>query len=196
MLSIPEELFLRCKNREEAAWSDLLSLTGDYLMRIAVANLQDFGLAEDAVQEAYLHAFAKITQVQDQKSFGAWLTKILINECRMLERATRARRKREVPDLDLTLLTSGADSASELELRSAVMELLKQIPPIFREPLILRDLENLEYAEISRIVGVPVGTVRSRIARARTLWHSLIKADLANPTSLISELIGGQHALS
>ncbi len=195
MLFIPVELFRRCRNCEESAWAELLSLTGDYLMRIAIANLQDHRHAEDVVQETYLIAFRKISNVRNEGTFGAWLTRVLINECRALQRARKSLKKLDALDVDLSLLASRAGADSGFAFEETVMELLRRIPPIFREPLILREMEDLDYAEISKVLGVPIGTVRSRIARGRKLWQELLKANYGGAENNVSPILGGRSAV-
>ncbi len=127
--------------------------------------------AEDLVQEAYLRAL---------KSFGrfhggdgrAWLLMIVRNTCYSWLQRNRSSESVAVFDEDVHSGQSDGSSPEALLLQSLDSQLLKQaleeLPLEFREVLIMRELEELSYKEISAIAGIPIGTVMSRLARART----------------------------
>lgn len=131
--------------------------------------------AEDVVQEAYLKAFAAFDGYAGGSARG-WILTIVRNAAfRALE---QARRLAPVPCEDgLAALDSACDpspfSAPDAALaardaRAEVEEALAALPVIYREVLVLRELQELSYAEIAAVTGTPVGTVMSRLARARS----------------------------
>jgi RNA polymerase sigma-70 factor, ECF subfamily len=129
--------------------------------------------AEDAVQEAYLRAFRAFDQLAGDDP-RAWLLTIVRNSCYS---ALRHERNHDVIPFDEML--HGQDSARGLwaaepeRIASARSEgdllhaALQELPRAFREVIVLRELEGLSYREIARVTGVPIGTVMSRLARAR-----------------------------
>ena len=131
--------------------------------------------AEDVVQEAYLRAF---------KFFGgfhgdngrAWLLKIIRNTCYTWLQHNRAHEL--AIEFDEQLHSGESDNPESIVLENINTQLLKhaleELPPEFREAVILRELEGLSYKEIAAIADVPVGTVMSRLGRARKrLQHCL-----------------------
>ncbi len=131
--------------------------------------------AEDVVQEACLRAFRFFDSFRGGDS-RAWLLTIVRHTCYTWLRKNRAR---EVVPLDEELDRVETDlNPEELVLQSIDQQLLRraveELPIEFREVIILRELEGLSYKEIASITGVPLGTVMSRLARARKrLQHGL-----------------------
>src|SRR5262249_52882579 len=133
--------------------------------------------AEDAVQEAYLRAFRFFGGFRGGNS-RAWLLTIVRNTCYTLQRQTSAHRQTRSFDEEMhgggmndadpeTILLKNLDSAM---LKNA----LERLPTEFREALVLRELEGFTYKEISDATDVPLGTVMSRLARARTQLRLLL----------------------
>ena len=137
------------------------------LARWLMRNEQD---AEDMVQEACLRAFTFFHSLQGEDG-RAWLLAIVRNTCYTWLRKNRA------PELDTVfeeqIHSVEADAANPEVLllqkadRELLQQLLQQLPTEFREVLILRELEGMSYKQISAIADLPIGTVMSRLARAR-----------------------------
>jgi len=169
-----------------------------YLMR----NAAD---AEDAVQECYLRALRHFDSYRGP-AMKPWLLTILRNVCN----AEFARRgKQEIPARipaddnaandsaaeDLPLWQEHAASAETALLRQedgiAIRRLVADLPQQFREAIVLREVNELSYDEIAKLAGVPVGTVMSRLARARAMlraaWHGAAGATPATPPKTTPE---------
>ena len=145
------------------------------LARYLLRNPDD---AEDAAQECYLRAFRHFETFRGGP-IKPWLLAILRNVCR----AEYARRGAlasvqaegvEEADLASESLWGATDESPEAEtLRrldgANVQRLIAQLPDAFREALVLREINDLSYRDIGEVLGVPVGTVMSRLARARAL---------------------------
>ena len=140
--------------------------------------LRDTSDAEDAVQECYLRALRHFDTFRGD-AIKPWLLAILRNVCR----AEHARRKGPVVAADIDSETDAqplwcdsspspeADMLQRLE-GQAVQVLIEGLPEPFRETLVLREINDLDYREIAAVTGVPVGTVMSRLARARALLRA------------------------
>ena len=103
----------------------------------------------------------------DQRAaFGTWAYRVATNAC-LDELRRRGRRPRPDPDAFLTTPASGSDTADVVSARIDVDAALATLPVEFRAAVVLRDLCALDYAEIAEVLGIPAGTVRSRIARGR-----------------------------
>jgi RNA polymerase sigma-70 factor (ECF subfamily) len=149
-----------------------------YLMR----NTQD---AEDAVQECYLRALRHFDSYRGP-AMKPWLLAILRNVCN----AEFARRSKEEVPIDYSQDESLAEempmwqepqaSPEKMIVRqqdtATIRRLVAELPEPFREAIVLREMNNLSYQEIAQVAGVPVGTVMSRLARARamlrTAWNA------------------------
>jgi RNA polymerase sigma-70 factor, ECF subfamily len=145
-----------------------------YLMR----NTQD---AEDAVQECYLRALRHFDSYRGP-AMKPWLLAILRNVCN----AEFARRGREEVPTDYTSDESLAEempmwqepqaSPEKMMVRrqdtATIRRLVAELPEPFREAIVLREMNNLSYQEIAHVAGVPVGTVMSRLARARAMLRA------------------------
>jgi RNA polymerase sigma-70 factor (ECF subfamily) len=132
--------------------------------------------ADDAVEECYLRAFRDYDAIRAE-DIKPWLMRILRSVCHT-EFAQRSRPAASYDDTDLnedTLpLWQGAQMSPEKEtLRQrdpeSIRGLLEALPEALREAIVLRDVNDLSYREIARVIGVPVGTVMARIARARSV---------------------------
>lgn len=136
---------------------------------------RDWEHADDLVQESLIRALAALPQLDPEGNLRAWLFTILQN----VLRAEWRRRRRSPIRVDLApehapepVQKSGQfESALLLEIGAAI----RRLPPRFREVLMLCGVEGFDYEEAARILGVPVGTVRSRLSRARSMlkeWSS------------------------
>jgi RNA polymerase sigma-70 factor (ECF subfamily) len=121
--------------------------------------------ALDATQEALIAVARGLHRFDQRSSFTTWSYRVATNAC--LDEL-RKRRRRPVPVDELTALAAGPDDlAGRVADRLTIDEALAQLPPEFRAAVVLRDVCALDYAEIAEVLGVPPGTVRSRIARGR-----------------------------
>jgi RNA polymerase sigma-70 factor (ECF subfamily) len=136
----------------------------------------DAATAEDAIQEASLRAFRFFDQMEGPRP-KAWFMAIVRNACLDALRERRLRSNEEAYDEDVHSTLDAARNAYEspesaLERQDDAREVharLAALPVEYREVVVLRELEGLSYKEIALVVGVPIGTVMSRLARGRDL---------------------------
>jgi len=131
--------------------------------------------ADDIVQDAMLRAFRGFDGFQGGDA-KAWLLTIVRNCWRSAGSATR--RRGHTPIEDENLAAEGAspeEAAIEASARRRLDAMIAQLPEEFREVLILREMEDMSYREIAEITGTPIGTVMSRLARARALFRQTAK---------------------
>ena len=168
--------------------SDALSHI-DALYRTAVRLTRNPADAEDLVQETYLRAFRALDRFQPGTNLRAWLFKILtnafINEYRRRSRQPRSTSLDDTEEYYVYthLIDSGIQPnavSPEDEVLSgiadgAVVRALEELPPDFRQVVLLADVEGFAYREIAEILDIPIGTVMSRLHRARRrLQRSLV----------------------
>jgi RNA polymerase sigma-70 factor (ECF subfamily) len=147
------------------AFSSLVDLHYDRCARIAVRILGNREDAEEAIQDAFFRAYRALNTYEDRERFSAWLTRILVNQCRtMLAKANR--RAAVFPDVDLQddLTPSGAEGPSDAW--PEMEELLQKLPVEQREAIVLRYADDLTYDEMSKITGAGESALKMRVQRA------------------------------
>jgi RNA polymerase sigma-70 factor (ECF subfamily) len=135
--------------------------------------------AEDVAQEAFLRAFRSIGSFRGQSSFRTWLFQIAINAARTYRR-TREGRPEDTRGGAMEFdATPGAGSLERAVIaRDRVRRALATLPPDLREAVVLRDVNGLDYREIAAALGVPMGTVESRIFRGRARLKHALEANI------------------
>ena len=141
-------------------------------MRIAYGILHNRADAEDAVQEAFIRIYRSLGRFRGTGRFSTWLYRIVVNESLRVQ-SNRGSTEEVEPKHEAA--RSGVPNVQALIVRQC----LASLPEKLRIVLALRGLEDLDYAEIGSILGIPVGTVRSRLHEARRLfaerWKELMK---------------------
>ena len=146
------------------------------LARWLMRNQED---AEDMVQESYLRAFRFFASFHEESNCRALLLRIVRNTCYTALGARNMKQKQapldseadEVEDTSLPPVSLSKKATVE-----SVREAIATLPVDFREVVVLRDLQGLSYKEISHVSGIPLGTVISRLARARRQLYLMLKA--------------------
>jgi RNA polymerase sigma-70 factor, ECF subfamily len=132
------------------------------------AALGDPGSADDLTQETYLRAFGSLHRFEHRSSLRTWLLSIARRVCADAVRSRRRRRLTLVRDTaELESLSAASDRPDDVGEGAAVADLLARLDPDRREAFVLTQLIGLSYAEAAEVAGCPVGTIRSRVARAR-----------------------------
>ena len=164
----------------EEAYDLLIAQYQQPVYNLVYRLMEDPSDASDVVQEVFLKIFRHIGSFRGQSSLKTWTYRIAVNEAHNYRRWFGRHRKREVGlehedgaggrNLRDTLPDPGR-SPFEITLRSETLDLIQEalarLKPIFREAVILRDLEDSSYEEIGEILHVSLGTVKSRILRGR-----------------------------
>lgn len=160
------------------AFNQVVLAHQDRLFNIAACMLKSDDCAADAVQNAFILAFRKLGSFRGG-SFDFWLLRILKNVCYdelrrqkrqatcALEPATDDEDEFDTPRWLADPAQNPAGDAEAAELTRALQAGLQSLPPEFRMVITLADVEGLDYSEVARVAGIPVGTVKSRLARAR-----------------------------
>jgi RNA polymerase sigma-70 factor (ECF subfamily) len=151
---------------------------GVYMMALAV--LQNEADAEDAAQETFLKAFRKLATFRGEAKFGTWLISITLNEARS---RLRSRKNIKIESLDETperqerispaLLRDWREIPSEAlerkEIRQLLLQAINDLPLIYREVFLLRDVEELSVAESAETLDISIASVKVRLHRARIM---------------------------
>lgn len=166
----------RAREGDHDAFATVVSLYDRRLRGIAFRVLGDRERMDDALQEAYLRAFRALPRFRGDARVGTWLFRITYNAC--LDELARARKTTHAP---LDELVEQASDPLELEdslaARSEVASALAKLSPDERAVVFLVDVEGFDYTAASRVLGVPVGTVASRLNRAREALRAALQPE-------------------
>jgi RNA polymerase sigma-70 factor, ECF subfamily len=180
-----EELVAAGQKGEAAAIDELLRRHYDRIYAVCRRIVGNEADALDATQEALMAIVRGLGRFAGRAKFSTWSYRVASNAC-LDELRRRARRPDPTDDdvLDRTLANAEAQAAGNVTAADQVGDrldmnaALQQLPEKFRAPVVLRDMADLDYAEIAEVLDLPPGTVRSRIARGRAaLAKILTEAD-------------------
>jgi RNA polymerase sigma-70 factor (ECF subfamily) len=177
------ELVTRAKGGDSLAFDRLVELHAPAVYNLAFRVTRSREEAEDCVQEAFVRAYAGLRTFRGEAAFSTWLYRVALNVAR---EAAKKRARRPLPATDLMGVDSddppeltrlgrsaGAEETTPEEAviadqkRAVILRAVAALPEHHREAIILYDLQGLSYEEIARVLGVRVGTVKSRLSRAR-----------------------------
>lgn len=173
---IPERIPVECYDRHVQELRDLIASNSHRFRRIALAHLGNLDDAEDALQDALLSALTHVNQFRGQAKMSTWLTSIVINSARM---KLRQRSRGYVPldestgqDFTLAEMLSDTRPSPEeayrhREISETLADAISRLSPTLLRTFQLRDVHGLSIRETSNLLGVPLGTVKARLARAR-----------------------------
>ena len=135
--------------------------------------------AQDCAQEAMLRAYRSFSSFRQDASFSTWITRIAMNVCvdalRKRKDAVSLEALREDRGFDPPDPSPGAYARLEKKERMRLLrQAMDQLPPDLKAPLVLRDLRGMSYEEVAQTLSLPLGTVKSRISRAREKLSSLL----------------------
>jgi RNA polymerase sigma-70 factor, ECF subfamily len=180
-----KQLISRCKKGDLSAFDQLMQTYEKKVYALCFRMAGNPHDAADLAQEAFLKAFRALPSFKGESRFSTWLYRIVTNTC--LDERRRLARRPSLVSLDKPLETDEGTLAVALpdtspdplhaalsgELQQEIQQLLSQLPAEQRLILVLRDLEGYSYEEIGRITGVEMGTVKSRLNRARARLRDL-----------------------
>jgi RNA polymerase sigma-70 factor (ECF subfamily) len=181
-----DELVIRAQESDQAAFGELMRRTSSASFKLAVSILRDRQEAEDEVQNSYLSAWRHIPQFQREAKFSTWMSRIVVNQCLMRLRKLRAAnflylddevctedggRQRELTDIRAT----PERSLGNKELSDVLQREIRRLPPLLRDVLVLRDVEELSSEEVAGRLNISTSAVKSRLLRARRLLRDCLE---------------------
>jgi RNA polymerase sigma-70 factor, ECF subfamily len=179
-------LIQRCAARDEDACAELVSEHQRMVYQLSLNLLGDHNEALDLSQEVFLRVFRTIHAFRGQSALRTWIYRIVVNQARNRQRWWRRRHKSQQVSLDEHLRDHGdfperndSDSPDRLlgnkELADRIRRALDVLPFDQKTALVLREIDGLSYDEIGFSLGVAVGTVKSRLARAREALRAQLR---------------------
>jgi len=152
-----------CRRDDAGAQRELVSRTQDRLYR-ALVHLVGVRDAEDVAQQVYFQVFRRLDRFSGHSSFATWLYRVTVNVAMQHLRRNRGRRSSM---LNWEPEEKRPDCCRQYEMRELLDQALSQVEPELRAIFVLREVEGLSYEAIGAAVGIPMGTVASRLSRAR-----------------------------
>lgn len=176
------------KKGDLAAFNRLVLMYQEQVYNVAYRILGDPDEAADATQETFLKAYQRLHQHR-RGAFRAWLLRIATNTCYDLLRKRQRQGTYPLSDMlaspdeaqaeHVRFLQSREDSPEEVALRheihQAIQQGLQRLPPEYRIVVVLSDIEGLSYEEIAQVLEVPLGTVKSRLSRGRSMLRDYLR---------------------
>lgn len=184
-----KELIEKAQAGDQQAYHSLFTIYRPRVFRVVNYILRDDADTEDVVQEIFLKLYNALGTFRHESSFFTWIYKIAVNAARA-SLASKAREAIIVADSGSDTLeqsySSEADQPEVAHLRAELASMLDMaitsLPSNLREAFLLREIDGLSYAEIAELMNCPVGTVRSRISRAKSYLALRISAPEAPDT--------------
>ena len=166
------ELLQRCQRGDELAWEVLVRQHQGRICSIAFGYVGEHDEAMDLAQEIFVRVYNNLDTCSEPEKFQAWLTRIARNAGIDHLRRRKARPPRQdIPAEDMVALASGGPTPEEEMIRTSRQTLvhtaLQKLSEINREIIVLKDIQGLPLEEISGLLDLPLGTVKSRSSRAR-----------------------------
>ena len=182
-------LIERCQAGDSVAFDELVRRYQRYVFNLVYQNLGVTDDLEDIAQEVFIRIFRSIRRFRREASLESWIFKIVLNYCR-----TYIRRKRNwmrmfqentienEDDANFEIINnlpsegcSIEEATEQQKVATDIKQAVAELPEIYREVLIMRELNELSYEEIAQILEISIGTVKSRISRARDLVRQAVQ---------------------
>jgi RNA polymerase sigma-70 factor (ECF subfamily) len=168
-----DALIERCLSGDQVAWDQIVRQHWRKVFNLAYKFVGRHDEAEDLTQDIFLKIFKALRTFDRRANFQTWLISISRNLCIDHYRSVRKEREtmaRDVDASDLSPVSRERSPLSQLEqvdLKQIIRQALAELPPALRQAVVLRDLQEFSYQEIADQLGLPEGTVKSRINRGR-----------------------------
>lgn len=177
---VDQDLVALSLQGDRQAFGELVCRHRESVVAVVYRMIGDVQMAEEAAQEAFLRAWQRLQQYKPQYSFRNWIITIAVHQC-----LDQLRREPIQVDVDsLSLEASAGRPEAELDDREQIEQVRRAVlalPPASRAVLVLREYEGQTYQEISQALGIPLGTVMSRLNYARTQLRQALSAYWEEP---------------
>ncbi len=177
-----------CKG-DKSAFNRLVLKYQDLVMNLCVRYLGNRSDGEDAAQETFVKIYKNLSKFKGDALFYTWLYRIALNTCKNHKRSWWSRLKKNVLRLDVPIKNDDTEFTPEIgdeklspikdferiQIADSIRNALKNLSQKHRELIIMRDIQSLSYEEISAISGITLGTIKSRLVRARSAMRQQLR---------------------
>ncbi len=181
---IDHDLFRKVKGGDMVAFNTLVDRYRDRLMNVIGRMLSSEEEAEDIVQETFMRAYTHRESFDFKHCFSTWLYTIALNLARNELRKRKKYKFFDIFDLQNKEVETSVDPKIPSNLGPAIQNAITELPSKYKTAFLLRDIEEMPYEEIARILSVPLGTVKSRVNRARSILRDKLKPRLEERNAL------------
>ncbi len=169
------DLIRRFNEGEQVCFKYLMLKHKEKVRNLVYVTVNNFDLVDDISQEVFINVFDKLKEFRYESQFTTWLYRITVNKCRDYLRKVKIR-SIFVPISDYEESRGGPKYSSEyVDTKEILQNAIARLPEKLKKPLVMREIEELSYKEIADILGSEVGTIKSRIFRARELLKILLQ---------------------
>ncbi len=187
-----KELIRLAQRGNGEAFGQLVERYKTKVFSLAYGLTRDRAAADDLAQEILVKAYFVLPKFKFRSEFGTWLFRVAVNHIKDYLRKTRRRRQdlplQNVPEKEVATEDQSYEEGQREERRRAlVWGALRRLPQKYRVILTLRDIQGFSYEEIARLLGISMGTVDSRLFRARKMLRERLAEDVEGK--------GGEHEL-
>lgn len=198
------DLVIACQKREPAAFEELVKRHQKTVYALLYQLAPDWHDTSDLAQEVFIRVWKSITNLRNPSAFRSWLTQIVTNI--FYDELRKRPRKLPTVSMDDALGDDDSDGPSRdipdeseipdenllnQELSAVIRQAMLKLPEQFRTAIVLREVEGLSYEEIAVITKTEMGTVKSRIARARSKLQEILKPYLENESAESASEVSG-----
>ncbi|HZP58915.1 MAG TPA: sigma-70 family RNA polymerase sigma factor [Opitutaceae bacterium] len=193
-VALDQTLVARFKSGDESAFNEMVTRYWGRIYSMVLHLLRNQQDAEEVTQDAFIRAHRGLANFRGESAFSTWLYQIATNLARnrywywwrrkrdrtvSIDQPIGADNETPLSEIFAAELETPEDATVTQEFVSRIAEGMEKLSPKHREILILRNVKNLSYEEIAEILGISVGTVKSRIARARESLRAKLGEDFA-----------------
>jgi len=176
---VVDELVSQIKEGKRTAFDDLVRLFQKPIFNLAFRMLNNYEAAQDVTQEVFVKVFRSLSQFKGESLFSTWLYAIAVNTCRNQRNAAQRKSLVEFSggecaesgqggkDLMVDPAPGPDTHVERNETRQAIQNVIAGLSEEFATAIILRDIQDMSYEQIAEVMGCSLGTVKSRISRAR-----------------------------
>jgi len=182
-------LAIAAGNGDMGAFEQLYTRHHRRVYSLCLRMTQNVAEAEDLAQEAFIQLFRKIGSFRGEAAFTTWLHRLTVNQVLMHFRKRSVKLERTTEEGDTPVqIVRGTENPNNMPVldRISLDHALKQLPPGYRSVFVLHDIEGHQHDEISRILGVSVGTSKSQLHKARMKLRRLLNTE--NPEAVTAEV--------
>jgi RNA polymerase sigma-70 factor (ECF subfamily) len=174
----PDEYWVERARQDPQAYEQLVRRYQNRLYSLACRLTGDAEESRDLVQEGFLRAYLALPDFRRGARFSPWIYRIVVNLC-----INHLRRRREEIRYDPEWAVADSSPTPQevverLETQMIVQKAILELPERYRVALLLRHQQGLSYEEIAQVLGLPVGTVKTHLFRARAMLHSILSQDV------------------
>jgi RNA polymerase sigma-70 factor, ECF subfamily len=169
--SVERELLTKARSGDRAAFTRLVQEYRNLVLSLAFQMTGSAADMDDVAQETFMRAFKNLNSFRGEASFKTWLVRIVMNLSSNYRRSRKAFTTTDITEERALASTAEGQDQQMLnyELRVKVQQAVAGLPSHYRSVVVLRDFQELSYKEITDALGIPIGTVMSRLAKAREL---------------------------